>query len=154
MEIESLPATLRATHGIPKQRKSPENGDWKVILTVFWYTVKQFRNKESLLKMEIERSYFLAPPVFPSTRNKESLLKMEIERIIYCAIISPPATRNKESLLKMEIERSTQMCARIPISPRKQRKSPENGDWKVFALLISMVTHETKKVSWKWRLKG
>ncbi len=38
----------------------------------------------------------------------------------------------------------------------KQRKSPENGDWKrkLSGAVELHELEETKKISWKWRLKG
>ncbi len=65
----------------PKQRKSPENGDWKLV-ALFGNALSKFiGNKESLLKMEIERrgDERMSRDVLVR-RNKESLLKMEIER--------------------------------------------------------------------------
>ena len=41
------------------------------------------RNKESLLKMEIESVVVMVKIVFIGGRNKESLLKMEIERLCH-----------------------------------------------------------------------
>ena len=61
-----------------KQRKSPENGDWKLwrfLLGNFIIT----GNKENLLKMEIESIVHASTRPHQSTRNKENLLKMEIE---------------------------------------------------------------------------
>ena len=86
-----------------------------------------YRNKESLLKMEIE-SQFQLPTSLPVKGNKESLLKMEIESKNKAVVGTAVATRNKESLLKMEIE--SLFCLKLYPHQvyRKQRKSPENGD--------------------------
>ncbi len=59
--------------------------------------------------------------------NKESLLKMEIEREQACLLQFSVCMRNKESLLKMEIERDYSK-EYIKALIKKQRKSPENGD--------------------------
>ena len=63
----------------PKQRKSPENGDWKRSLWTRLLISKSSGNKENLLKMEIERCISVAPEHPQEHRNKENLLKMEIE---------------------------------------------------------------------------
>ncbi len=106
MEIESV--------YVPKHEKTPDG-----------------RNKESLLKMEIESLLLSSSIHSPSlSRNKESLLKMEIERLTTWLQSVSAGVRNKESLLKMEIE--SLFCLKLYPHQvyRKQRKSPENGDWK------------------------
>ena len=105
MEIESL-STFWSLYNstLVKQRKSPENGDWKIFFIFAYNSKKKSRNKESLLKMEIESG---PGPPFGGPPNRS-----------------------------------------------KQRKSPENGDWKGTTKSGSLLCLETKKVSWKWRLKG
>ncbi len=108
MEIErSIFSVEVHTLLMSKQRKSPENGDWKGFLLPIQCLLK-YRNKENLLKMEIER--FSPPPI-----NK----------------IAPPG--NKENLLKMEIESVASGLRLFSVGSKKQRKSPENGDWKINA---------------------
>ncbi len=142
-----------------KQRKSPENGDWKSNPTLSAGTFTNTRNKENLLKMEIESDdaeFVVCSVVSNETKkiswkwrlkdytvvsdefgvwlwNKENLLKMEIESLIISVLgKSPlPSLRNKENLLKMEIERC---LLRSPF-------------W-------FCCSSETKKISWKWRLKA
>ncbi len=65
-----------------------------------------WRNKESLLKMEIESVLELPSNTDALSRNKESLLKMEIEsyHLLTTHTQTTSSVRNKESLLKMEIE--------------------------------------------------
>ncbi len=63
-------------------------------------------------------------------RNKENLLKMEIESLCGWSPLLGDHPRNKENLLKMEIER-IYSCTSTVIIIKKQRKSPENGDWKI-----------------------
>ena len=63
-------------------------------------------------------------------RNKENLLKMEIERRILLRLDEYWKWRNKENLLKMEIESLRRGRGNNVLSRSKQRKSPENGDWK------------------------
>ncbi len=59
MEIESRASILsRPTTTSGKQRKSPENGDWKLPISSYLLRPPCVGNKENLLKMEIER--FLA----------------------------------------------------------------------------------------------
>ena len=54
----------------------------------------------------------------------------------------------------MEIERA-QLLTISRSSQKKQRESPENGDWKTTASSVAMTAMmETKGVSWKWRLKA
>ena len=68
-------------------------------------SLASFRNKENLLKMEIERPLYVCPHSSHSLGNKENLLKMEIERPLYVCPHSSHSLGNKENLLKMEIER-------------------------------------------------
>ena len=104
----------RTYHICQKQRKSPENGDWKLIRRPLWERVLVLlRNKESLLKMEIESYFFHFYIIIHENWNKESLLKMEIESLLCLIPYHLPAYR-------------------------KQRKSPENGDWKHMSSLPSM----------------
>ncbi len=112
-----------------KQRKSPENGDWK------------------------EFSALLLKPLF--SWNKENLLKMEIERqnflfVSFTWIVSKQRKSPENGDWKLE--------SRYQSSSKrdtKQRKSPENGDWKFMAVLwFVWFSWETKKISWKWRLKA
>ncbi len=105
--------------------------------------------------MEIERWKHSCSSLSPKKGNKENLLKMEIERNTLRRLAELMLWMgNKENLLKMEIERHTLIT--LPILPKstKQRKSPENGDWKSHNVETSVWTSsETKKISWKWRLK-
>ena len=108
MEIESVAFRVEvAVHQVRKQRKSPENGDWK--------SLQSKREKNSWRRW-----------------NKESLLKMEIESLLNSASYDHYGVYVK------------------------QRKSPENGDWKYFLFKAPYFSSifETKKVSWKWRLKA
>ena len=161
-----------------KQRKSPENGDWKFTTSgrPLSFTI---RNKESLLKMEIE-SLFCLQFLYPQRmRNKESLLKMEIESLLPDLYRHLSFSETKKVSWKWRLKANSwrtfnsrwyvkqrkspengdwkKGVAETRITPflRKQRKSPENGDWKfilIFAEILAI--SETKKVSWKWRLKG
>ena len=114
-----------------KQRKSPENGDWKEKFSCFGEAFGEVWNKESLLKMEIERGTPCQSLwAFRVVGNKESLLKMEIESKKGGTLLIESEGRNKESLLKMEIERCIMPNSSSFVPHTKQRKSPENGDWK------------------------
>ncbi len=157
MEIESwgLLAAISALW-YQKQRKSPENGDWK----------KQFMQTFNFV-------------VLCETKKISWKWRLKVFHPISALQIYPPW--NKENLLKMEIERKNCLISPVTICTRKQRKSPENGDWKLLSstatpcnplekqrkspengdwklrLLISIGTImrlETKKISWKWRLKA
>ena len=117
----------------------------------------QFGNKENLLKMEIESSSL--KNVWHSAfewRNKENLLKMEIERPYTRLWNTWVLLRNKENLLKMEIE-SFQRGNKLRLEVSKQRKSPENGDWKERAgELVSVRAFEKQRKSPEngdWKLK-
>ncbi len=80
--------------------------------------------------MEIERVFcFVSEFINFYLRNKESLLKMEIERLRTASDNRDRVEfRNKESLLKMEIERFSHCLLTATYHFQKQRKSPENGD--------------------------
>ncbi len=105
---------------------------------------------------------------------------MEIERVYECVNVTRQSCGNKENLLKMEIESLSSTLHGCDCSSGKQRKSPENGDWKCIKLSVEHDIHdiagnkenllkmeieslshpllshpllETKKISWKWRLK-
>ncbi len=183
MEIESQYEYLQSAMAQrQKQRKSPENGDWKAPLpsclsisssfetkkiswkwrlkgsTAFLFIhILLFRNKENLLKMEIESSRLQTIPssITSWSRNKENLLKMEIERSLITPEGKPNALWNKENLLKMEIESAPSVGSKNFGCSVKQRKSPENGDWKHTSTygVYHGNSEETKKISWKWRLK-
>ena len=93
--------------GGEKQRKSPENGDWKRIpLLSRWIRITGKQRK--------------------SPENGD--WKQSVKKHVF-----PYAERNKESLLKMEIERQGFWRTRTAVLAKKQRKSPENGDWKMFS---------------------
>ena len=87
-------------------------------------------------------------------RNKGSLLKMEIESSDDA--IPEPAERPKQRESPENGDWKTVPSSLCTIENSvKQRESPENGDWKVFSdHFPQCVDHETKGVSWKWRLKG
>ena len=86
------------------------------------------RNKENLLKMEIE-SQVGKSLIYTQAQlgNKENLLKMEIERTTHHPL-TQYSIRNKENLLKMEIESLQHLTSGWYAELTKQRKSPENGD--------------------------
>ena len=137
MEIERLPVAVYwniSTGG--KQRKSPENGDWKMYSIAITMAPIKGRNKESLLKMEIERRFRWNNTSTSCTWNKESLLKMEIESTTAKRQLLFECLRNKESLLKMEIERYLHIYPTTLYHLLKQRKSPENGDWKMSSAIF------------------
>ncbi len=154
MEIERLSSRLSRLSS--KQRKSPENGDWKFkyplchVFACHLETKKiswKWRLKDCLSKLRAYREFL---------RNKENLLKMEIERPLDAQPSHCPVARNKENLLKMEIESwITYTSLYLCLFP-KQRKSPENGDWKWLCPHCKPLASfcETKKISWKWRLKA
>ncbi len=81
MEIERLviPYCCVRIEYDEKQRKSPENGDWKLSVRKLVRVGFYAGNKENLLKMEIESFRFQPSYVQIEVRNKENLLKMEIE---------------------------------------------------------------------------
>ncbi len=163
-----------------KQRKSPENGDWKETSSSSG-SHSTHRNKENLLKMEIERQWYNGCRWGQLwTGNKENLLKMEIESVEFVKLFIVYVVGNKENLLKMEIEssvcyhyvyssekrkqrkspengdwKSSVSSLSLKIMCAKQRKSPENGDWKFYIFCTKFLYYwfETKKISWKWRLK-
>ncbi len=117
---------------ILKQRKSPENGDWKNAFALSLSILSCTWNKENLLKMEIERH-----------RNTPQGSFSQVHE-----------TKKISWKWRLKVPRTYIDPDNDPIE--KQRKSPENGDWK-FRLLCrtnGCVNTETKKISWKWRLKG
>ncbi len=87
-----------------KQRKSPENGDWK---------------------SQVFQDQFL-----PCFRNKENLLKMEIESLILITSSTVPTLETKKISWKWRLKAGEERAALPMVPTRKQRKSPENGDWK------------------------
>ena len=114
---------------IEKQRKSPENGDWKYSIVSMRASHTPVETKKVSWKWRLKdeiRNCWIRPS---NVGNKESLLKMEIERECGESKVYSSWSWNKESLLKMEIERIA----------------------RVSTVMLNFL--ETKKVSWKWRLK-
>ncbi len=157
---------------------------WRLKAVLSWFNRLLINrwNKENLLKMEIERrrlSSTYHPGHLPET--KKISWKWRLKAIYSLSAASQYSLRNKENLLKMEIERRRQPI-RVLVIRAKQRKSPENGDWKNpflnpfcllpeiwnkenllkmeiesymnFYLILISSSNETKKISWKWRLKA
>ncbi len=118
---------------VVKQRKSPENGDWKgFVLTVSLVSLLSW-NKENLLKMEIER-YSISDHVSNfAAWNKENLLKMEIERTITSTLITSQNVKQRKSPENGDWKSLSKTPLRAKLF-KKQRKSPENGDWKFLFL--------------------
>ncbi len=165
---------------IKKQRKSPENGDWKINhrCTVM-HSI--FRNKENLLKMEIERHqlhqlilvlflrkqrkspengdwkliFMFGFLLLINCGNKENLLKMEIESRVWSGCFCYVRNQKQRKSPENGDWKSTWTGDQVHIQIMKQRKSPENGDWKAGTCFLAKAKRmqETKKISWKWRLK-
>ena len=209
MEIERPSHPSQPSQPSKKQRKSPENGDWKSINS-FKLLIFHLRNKENLLKMEIERCSPTVPQRQAGhlAGNKENLLKMEIEsHLIFTGNLQEIYQETKKISWKWRLKDKNikdfnfegyaletkkiswkwrlkvlldvititldvavkqrkspengdwkYNCGSILFTTllfRKQRKSPENGDWKgATSVHRTVVKDETKKISWKWRLKA
>ncbi len=113
-------------------------------------------NKENLLKMEIERYRQHCLQCLQVVWNKENLLKMEIERSMSKSPNGSSCIRNKENLLKMEIERDEAIDDSVVLSVLGNKENLLKMEiesyctWGCDTELVS----ETKKISWKWRLKA
>ncbi len=114
-----------------KQRKSPENGDWKKTSarTVIPSTSKE--TKKISWKWRLKGTHQKGPGKgSKGGETKKISWKWRLKVYIICFTNSVHPLRNKENLLKMEIE------------------SKMRASW------IIATSKETKKISWKWRLKG
>ena len=154
MEIESLYRSISANpRHFEKQRKSPENGDWKNSLLIESSNSLMW-NKESLLKMEIERwarrtstcpfswetkkvswkwrlkvislYLFFAPTV---KETKKVSWKWRLKGHVHFLNPSIPCFETKKVSWKWRLK-AIFVPGYFPKLPSKQRKSPENGDWK------------------------
>ena len=85
-----------------KQRESPENGDWKAVSFSTTARMALFRNKGSLLKMEIERALRWGRQGSACRETKGVSWKWRLKDHSIRHVKS--LQRNKGSLLKMEIE--------------------------------------------------
>ena len=157
MEIESLLSCASACfHYISKQRKSPENGDWKGFSTVSLKTCLS-GNKESLLKMEIESCIDVQDFYFQYriSKQRKSPENGDWKVLVCCCCFSRKPRKQRKSPENGDWK-PISITSIIVEKFLKQRKSPENGDWKLQRIQRTRKRNlrETKKVSWKWRLKA
>ena len=115
---------------VRKQRKSPENGDWKLIITHSHSATSATKQKKSPENGDWKKSLLLLLLALTTLKQRKSPENGDWKHRWH-VLTWEEYTRNKENLLKMEIE----SCS--------------------FAFALqSFILHETKKISWKWRLKG
>ncbi len=117
-----------------KQRKSPENGDWK-FSTPAQYSgyipaAKQRKSPENGDWKSGQVGCFVDGLV---TETKKVSWKWRL-KACFDIVRQYVSLGNKESLLKMEIESEFHQKDNRHHVSGKQRKSPENGDWKTHLL--------------------
>ncbi len=136
-----------------KQRKSPENGDWKIFAAYAAPHCGQMKQRKSPENGDWKTKYDTNCGCCVG-RNKENLLKMEIESQLVCSEYADSLRRNKENLLKMEIE-SCLFCRIRQALLRETKKISWKWRLKDVPVPVPDVEYsvETKKISWKWRLK-
>ncbi len=112
-----------------KQRKSPENGDWKVIAETVILSAIPLKQRKSPENGDWKMFFIEAQSVRIIWKQRKSPENGDW-KITSGVWATTWVWRNKENLLKMEIE---SFC------------------WR---LIYVVRVFETKKISWKWRLKG
>ena len=139
-----------------KQRKSPENGDWKRSNKHLAISQHAPETKKVSWKWRLKVDYTNSFSNATVMKQRKSPENGDWKWILFSGILCIDFLWNKESLLKMEIESNQEVPVQSFPTFLKQRKSPENGDWKTthgFLVREEPQQAETKKVSWKWRLK-
>ncbi len=111
-----------------KQRKSPENGDWKISTNSTASSTILTRNKENLLKMEIE-----------STEQVQRVKAIEGKQR------KSPENGDWKTLSRASLS------ARFLETKKISWKWRLKVGWRYE--LLELLSYETKKISWKWRLK-
>ena len=130
LKVENL--VLCCSFLVPqKQRKSPENGDWKMSIGVNLSLGVMSRNKENLLKMEIESSSSLHTKALEEDETKKISWKWRLKACSLELITCKDCSETKKISWKWRLK----VSGRLAIFPFPQS------------------IYETKKISWKWRLK-
>ncbi len=157
MEIESSLCTSRALRELAQETKKIS---WKWRLKVYlipsFQEYRFLRNKENLLKMEIERQITHLKYRFLDMGNKENLLKMEIESAQLLNHVRIALRETKKISWKWRLKVTSLKIYNNSSSVMKQRKSPENGDWKLQVIIEAVRLRYSKQRKspengdWKW----
>ncbi len=147
MEIERLSrCPIESPRPLQKQRKSPENGDWKTLYSFAMYFTS-LGNKENLLKMEIEsrkrRRNNFRGSVW-ETKKISWKWRLKVSYDDNCTV-RLELLETKKISWKWRLKVNTYCPVFQSIIVLKQRKSPENGDWKSIFLNTSTYPERSKQ---------
>ncbi len=155
MEIERhSTASFSPANNPRKQRKSPENGDWKVGMGEldinYDLDAKQRKSPENG-----DWKHFTIPPLQKEGETKKISWKWRLKDESHWLQFDQLDHETKKISWKWRLKEVLRFLLDLLLFILKQRKSPENGDWKasMWSKRKKRTMCETKKISWKWRLK-